>query len=745
VNTQSDKLKMDWQFPLPHTHDGLLLGNGLFGVCVWGDGKLCLTTNRADFWDLRNHRPVTEKMRFEEMRAVCETQDGERMSRMVESRTPPKGSRMISSPSGLPMGRLELDVPVQTASLNMADGVLQLEDADGHTYRLAVAKQDPVYVLETERKDIEITRRPAWEFLGEYLDSIGHEPPRMFEQGAITGWLQQLPDGVCLCLACAQLDDGLAVTAVYGDTPEQAEELAYAQLQAVNIADVMQSTHQWWQSYWQQIPQVDLPCHKAQEIYYYGLFKLAGLTKEHPSLLQGPWVEEYQMPDAANDYHFNINVQMCYWPTYAANCPQLLEPLFDRLKKWQPIMQRYAKDLYGIDDGLFLPMSVSTTGEWCGNFWPSFTDHANAGWAGHLMWLHYQYSMDTDFLRDTAYPFLKGAMRVYESILEEQEDGQMCLPLSTSPEFNWAGFKAVGRNTSFQLACIHFLLEALVEAAATLDVDHEQVAAWQQLKEKLPLYTTYTQQDTSHSPWSPWGDIEGLPRLAIYEGLDLERSHRHHSHLAALHPFDTVDFDEPAHAAVMHPTLYRFLEAGPGNWIAFSFVWASIIYSRLRDGEAAYLHYQLWHQLFTTEYRSAVELARIPGITTWTDQSDSNPMQMDGAMGAINAIQEMLLQTVRGVMRVFPAIPRVWQSDIAFDKMRAPGAFLVSARMQDGCINRVEIFSEKGATLKLANNIADEIIIIRGDDRQPADAKLLTLPTTPGETITILNVKEANP
>ncbi len=743
MNTQSNQLKMDWRFPLPHTHDGLLMGNGIFGVCVWGDGKLCLTTNRADYWDLRNHRPVTTKMRYEEMRAVCETQDLERMGRMVDPREPPPDSRMIPNPSGLPMGRIELDVNVQSASLAMADGVLSLDDADGQTHRLAVDPLEPLYVLETQRTQIDIVRRPAWEFLGEYLDSIGHEPPQMFEQGAISGWTNQLPDGLCLCVACARIDGGLAVMAVYGEDADQARADAQIRLAAVNISDVMQSTRDWWQSYWQQIPQVDLPSHDDEEVYYYGLFKLAGLTKEHPSLLQGPWVEEYQMPDAANDYHFNINVQMCYWPTYAANCPQLLSPLFDRLKRWQPHLQRYAKDLYGVDDGIFLPMSCSTTGRWLGNFWPSFTDHANAGWAAHLMWLHYQYSMDADFLRDTAYPFMKGAMRVYESILEEEEDGSVCLPMSTSPEFLWAGFRAVGKNTSFQLACIHFLLEALIESTQVLDIDHEQAAAWRELKEKVPLYTTYTQEDTSHSPWSPWGDIEGRPRLALYEGQDLECSHRHHSYLAALHPFDTVDFDEPQHAAVMHPTLYRFIEAGPGNWIAFTFVWTSVIYSRLRDGDAAYLHYQLWHQLFTTKYRSAVELSRIPGFTTWTDTGASNPMQMDAAMGAVYAIQEMLLQTVRGVMRVFPAVPRDWQNDVAFEKMRAPGAFLVSARMQDGRITRVEIFSEKGATLKMVNNIADEIAIIRGGEQQSTGAKVLTLQTNPDETIMIQSAAEA--
>ena len=112
-------------------------------------------------------------------------------------------------------------------------------------------------------------------------------------------------------------------------------------------------------------------------------------------------------------------------------------------------------------------------------------------------------------------------------------------------------------------------------------------------------------------------------------------------------------------------------------------------------------------------------------------------MQMDAIMGAVNAIQEMLLHTVRGTMCVFPATPRAWQKAASFKQMRAEGAFLVSAEMKEGRIIEVEIFSEKGAELKLANNIAPEIVVHRGGKEERTSARLLTVQTEPGETITI--------
>ena len=737
MDTHSPKLKMSWRFPLPETHDGILMGNGLFGVAVWGDESLCLSINRADFWDRTNHRQITAKMNYADLRSHWIAEDPTGMGRGVPPDPPPG---RIPSPSGLPMGRIDLGLRIATASLNMADGVLHLkEHGAGTPLALAVAADRPLLLIQTGRTDLEIIPRPAWDFLGDVLKSIGHQPPTMFEDDAVTGWLQELPADPCLCLACARLPGGLAITVLYGDTPEAAKANAHALLKTVekeSLSVAVQSTKRWWRGYWRKIPQVNLPSRETEEVYYYGLFKLAALTKLHPALLQGPWVEEYQMPDCGNDLHFNINVQMCYWPAYAANASELLHPLFDRLKEWEPKLRRNAKLLFDVDDGLFLPMSVTDLGDWLGNYWPSFTDFATTGWAAHLMWLHYRYTLDIDFLRDTAYPFMKGAMRVYEAVLEE-ENGRMVLPMSTSPEYNWSSLKAAGRNPSFQLACIHFLLESLIAAAEILDLDAEDAAAWRRLKEKVPPYTTFTQSDTTTAPWSTWGDVAGLPRLAIYEGQDLALSHRHHSHLAALHPFDTLDPEDDEFARLLRPTLHRWLEAGPGNWIAFSFVWASIIYSRLKDGEAAYIHYDLWRRLFTNEHRGAVELSRFPGLTTWTNQESSNPMQMDAAMGAVNAIQEMLLHTVQGKLTVFPAVPRAWQNAASFKNMRAESAFLVSADMKQARITQVAIKSEKGAVLKLTNNIADEIIVTRAGQEERTKTNLLTLQTHPGETITI--------
>lgn len=77
------------------------------------------------------------------------------------------------------------------------------------------------------------------------------------------------------------------------------------------------------------------------------------------------------------------------------------------------------------------------------------------------------------------------------------------------------------------------------------------------------------------------------------------------------------------------------------------------------------------------------------------------PFTLEGNFAFAAGIQEMLLQSHTGVIRIFPAIPKEWK-DVSFESLRAMGAFLVSARMEGGEINRVRIYSEKGGMLKIA-------------------------------------------
>lgn len=72
------------------------------------------------------------------------------------------------------------------------------------------------------------------------------------------------------------------------------------------------------------------------------------------------------------------------------------------------------------------------------------------------------------------------------------------------------------------------------------------------------------------------------------------------------------------------------------------------------------------------------------------------PFTLEGNFAFAAGLNEMLLQSHTGTIRVFPAIPESWK-EVSFAALRAVGAFLVSATMKDGCVTTVVIESETGA------------------------------------------------
>ena len=724
------KKRYKWLFPLTRTHCSILQGNGTFGAMIWGDEKLHITMNRADFWDHRGGMPFTEDMTYENIRECLEANDEQRLRKLFEGKPPEQGQPR--RPSILPFGRLEIDFgegsKILSGVLDLQSGEVNLKiEKNGEKYSvLCVLLMDKpcLYISIEDGLSIQsINRVPSWEYVGEYLKSISFEPPVMFENDDLSGWTQMRPADPHICLGYRYDNNELIMALVYGNDVDEAKNNARNIVNKVTKAGfkkIRKKNMNWWKSYWESVPSVKLPSDNLEFIYYYGMYKFAGLTNPDgvAATLQGPWVEEYQMPPWSSDYHFNINVQECYWPTYAGNRLDHIKPLFNMIKSWEDKLRHNAKMFLGIDDGLMLPHAVDDRCVCMGGFWTGSIDHGSTSWVAQLMWLYYKYSMDDEFLRDVAYPFMKGAMRVYEEMLEDK-DSELSLPVSVSPEYGGSSMNAWGKNASFQLSLIHFLCRALCEASEILEIN-EGIEKWEDIDHRLPDFSTINN------------------RIALWEGQDLAVSHRHHSHLAGIYPFDTLEYEKGGkHYQTVQNTIAHWIHKGMGEWSGWCMPWASIIHSRLGNGEAAEAILELWKRFFTNEGNGTLHDVRYPGISIMgMGRTGGEIMQIEAGMAAITAVQEMLLHTAKGIMKVFPAIPDHWRN-ASFYGMRAEGAFLVSAKYKDGQITKVEVFSEKGSVLRLYNNIAKAVLVKRdylGTEEIMSD-DIIDIPTHVGETI----------
>ncbi len=76
------------------------------------------------------------------------------------------------------------------------------------------------------------------------------------------------------------------------------------------------------------------------------------------------------------------------------------------------------------------------------------------------------------------------------------------------------------------------------------------------------------------------------------------------------------------------------------------------------------------------------------------------PFQIDGSLGTMAGVAEMLLQSHEGVIKVIPALPRAWNKG-SFDGLVARGNFVVSAKWEDGKATAVSILSRSGGQCRI--------------------------------------------
>ena len=168
----------------------------------------------------------------------------------------------------------------------------------------------------------------------------------------------------------------------------------------------------------------------------------------------------------------------------------------------------------------------------------------------------------------------------------------------------------------------------------------------------------------------------------------------------AFHPLGTVDFSNgEKDKAVILNTLKNLEKYGSDWWTGYSFSWEGNLYARAFDGENAARVLRTFAKCFCLKNSFHVN-----GDQCKAGHSKFlyRPFTLEGNFAFASAIQEMLLQSHTGVVKIFPAIPGDWK-DAKFDKLRAQGAFLISAKKESGVVTEVTVFSDKGGRLVMVN------------------------------------------
>ena len=422
--------------------------------------------------------------------------------------------------------------------------------------------------------------------------------------------------------------------------------------------------------------QVAIPDPALERLWYMEMYKLGCNARpdKYPISIMGVWNPDTRIPPCYGDLHHNLETQMHYWPVFAANRLELAMPLYELLVRELPRFEANCRTFFGWD-GAYLPANMDIHGQGVGFLWFPWNLQVGVGaWLAQHFWLHYLYAGDREFLREKAWPFMEAVGRFWLGFLEADEEGTLHVPWSYSPEYDDIVRK--GRDSAFDLSLVRYLFTIILEAAERLGLDAGATGPYRQALEKL-----------SPLPVDETG-------IQVYAGRPLACSHRHFSHLMAIHPLGFLNVEgSQKDRELIDRSLAHLRQIGTGNWSGWSFAWMALIACRVRRAGTARAMLRFYTDQVVLHNTLQVSVDwRKTGFYT-AEHGFINTLE--AGTGAAAAITEMLLQSWGGRIRLFPCLPEDWQT-ASFSTLRAEGAFLVSAARRDGRVEWIRIASEAG-------------------------------------------------
>jgi hypothetical protein len=343
--------------------------------------------------------------------------------------------------------------------------------------------------------------------------------------------------------------------------------------------------------------------------------------------------------------------------------------------------KRYTKQFFG-KEGIAVPGVTTLDGTEMGGWIQYSLSPTVSAWISQHYYLQWRYSMDSVFLKNKAYPWIKSTAQFLEQIsVLDPETGKRKLVISSSPEINDNDISAwFTKTTNYDLSLMQFNFKTAADLARELNL-MEEANHWQEIYEQLPGLALSKNKELMIAPDYPYA-----------------ASHRHFSNTMAIHPLGLIKWEDSEESKNIIRSSIKLLDSvGPKMWCGYSYAWLGNLKARAKDGEGAAKALNI----FSTAFCSSNSF-HLNGDQTKSGYSDFvyRPFTLEGNFAFAAGLQEMLIQSHAGFLEIFPAIPADWGS-ASFKTMRAEGAFLVSAKKANGKVETLNIHSEKGGSLKV--------------------------------------------
>lgn len=448
--------------------------------------------------------------------------------------------------------------------------------------------------------------------------------------------------------------------------------------------------------------------------FQYGRYLLISSSRKNslPANLRGIWNNEFD-PPWDSKFTININIEMIYWAAEICNMQACIEPLFDLIERMRVRGRKVAQDMYGCKGFV----AHHNTDLWAdcapqdihrAAFWS-----LGAVWICFHLWDYYDYSRDVAFLKK-AYPTMKEAAAFVLDYLMEDKDGFLVTCPSHSPENSYylEGRRDVKPSMTYgptsDNMIISYYFKRILESADILGIQDDFVEDI-----KAALKRIHPIRIGKHGQIQEW----------VKDYDEPEPGHRHTTQLIAFHPANDITLrGTPELATAVKRTLERKIEFGETASEGWAIAWKAIYGARLEDIPMA-------EEFLNMNYVRATA-PNLFGLCVTKDL-----FVMDGNLGGVTAIAEMLLQSHADELSLLPCLIPSWkEGDIK--GLRARGNYTVDMKWHDAKLDKSSIYAGKDGLCRVRGKYP---IMVQDVVYRQLEACVIEFTVQKGKTYTIVH------
>ena len=484
------------------------------------------------------------------------------------------------------------------------------------------------------------------------------------------------------------LNDGEQVVFAVGVTTDRDGEgnrraEAFGLAGAVNperFVGELESHIQGWNEFW-SASAIELEDKELEALWYRSMFGFACHLRpgaQAPGLNANIPIYDYTAWNGF--YTWNHNVEKWYFPALAVNHAEWYEVFADLIQQHTPVFQYLAKLIFDLDgvycDLMSAPYAPPHRAKTQTSYGRAL---AHTGWLSQLLYLHYEFTGDEEWLQNRAYPYLKLAAEFYSNYLDKYQkaDGDIYPSMLVEDNYYWQADFFKSRNVLTDLIMFRKAFEGAISASEVLGVDPDKRERWSKSLKRVPpvdfgwkdgrgWFAIYKDWDKA------WPDFE--------EYLEHLRTSRWGCSGWLVFPGELLDGDEEGGLTeavrdvlsytdlLSLPATTRYLGTfhGESNFLPF-------IRLGLKDKFGALRTLLLAHRFAGGQFSP---YATGEGVYIRTAHTHSWRV-VENQYFPILGIAEMLLQSQGNIIRLFPYWPE--NMSASFRTLRARGGFMVSA------------------------------------------------------------------